>query len=126
MTTTDTGPNQRTRDLVRKRAGDCCELCGLWAVAAQVHHRRPRGMGGTSDPATNWPSNLVLFCAMCHHYVETIERASAYKYGWLVPQGKNPSLWPFLLWGEWVLLTDSGSYMAAPDPDPADTERELF
>lgn len=122
---TGTGPNRTTRDLIRKRAGDCCELCGLWAVAAQIHHRRPRGMGGTSDPAANRPSNLVLFCAMCHQYVEAIERASAYRYGWLVPQGKDPDRHAFLLWGDWVFLTDTGIYMAAPD-DPADTERERF
>lgn len=126
MTTTDTGPDQRTRQLVRERAGDCCELCGLWAVAGQIHHRRPRQMGGTSASEANRPSNLVLFCAMCHRYVETIQRASAYRYGWLCPQGKEPALWPFLLLGRWVLLTDSGAYMDAPDPYPGEAERELF
>lgn len=124
MNRTETGPNQAVRDLVRKRAEDCCELCGLWAVAAQIHHRRPRAMGGSSDPLANLPSNLVLFCALCHSYAETIERASAYKYGWLVPQGTDPKHAPFLLWGDWVFLTDAGSYHA--DPSPSAAERELF
>lgn len=122
--TTDTGPTQHTRDMVRKRAEDCCELCGLWAVAAQVHHRQPRHMGGSSDPRINAPSNLVLFCAMCHQWVETAERAAAYQYGWLVPRGHDPAQYPFLLWGRWVYLTDNGAYYAAPEPN--EPEWELF
>lgn len=126
MTRTDTGPNPAVREAVRRRAEDCCELCGLWAVGVQIHHRRPRAMGGSSDRTANLPSNLVLFCALCHRDVETIQRSSAYKYGWLVPQGGDPKRVPFLLSGDWVFLTDAGTYQAAPDPDPGQTERELF
>lgn len=112
-----TGPDRATRDRVRQRCRDCCELCGLLAVAGQIHHRRPRGMGGSSDPALNRPSNLVLLCWDCHRFVEQIQRRAAYEYGWLVPSGIRPDLHPFLLWGRWVLLTDAGAYVEIDEPD---------
>lgn len=126
MTKTNTGPAQLVREAVRQRAEDCCELCGLWAVGAQIHHRRPRAMGGSSDRSTNLPSNLVLLCALCHSYVETINRASAYKYGWLVPQSVSPADVPYLLWGDWVFLTDSGTYRPAAEHGHCHTDGELF
>lgn len=121
-----TGPNSATRDLVRARAEDCCELCGRWAVAGQLHHRRPRSLGGSSNPEINLASNLTLFCFDCHDFVERTQRASAYRYGWLVPSGAAPREHPFLLWGSWVYFDDLGRYLPAPDPEPRETERELF
>ena len=127
MTWTDTGPDTLTRRIVVDRAGNCCELCGLWAVGAQIHHRRPRGIGGSSDPAINAASNLVLFCFDCHTFVERIERESAYRYGWLVPDGTAPGEHPFLLLGRWVFLDDHGRYVDAPDlSDEDDSQEELF
>ena len=49
-----------TRNLVRRRAGDRCEYCGLHQdlsplAALQIEHVRPRKHGGTDDP-----DNLAL------------------------------------------------------------------
>lgn len=52
-----------------------------------VHHRRPRGMGGTSLPWVGWPANGVVLCGHgtdgCHGWVES-NREVAFEEGWLV------------------------------------------
>lgn len=73
-----------------------CEICGepLSSTAMSVHHRRPRGMGGTKRADTNYPSNLMAICGTgtsgCHGYVES-HREEAYEKGWLVSQNEEPS-----------------------------------
>src|SRR4051794_3686215 len=57
--------NAATRQLVRDRAGDRCEYCGLPQealplVTFHVEHIRAKQHGGSDDP-----SNLAL---SCHHY----------------------------------------------------------
>lgn len=113
----DTGPSKATRDQVHNRAEGCCELCGLLAVAGQIHHRLPRGMGGSSDPEVNSPANLALFCWDCHRFIESSVRRHAYTYGWLVPRGQDPARWPFLLLGSWVYFTEGGTYAPASVPE---------
>lgn len=117
-----TGPSIATRNVVWDRCAGCCELCGRWAKGPQVHHRRPRGMGGTSDPGTNRPSNLVLLCADCHGFLERGDRAAAREHGWLVDQGQDPSAVPYLLWGRWVFLSDLGEYLPVPDEELSEVE----
>ncbi|HEX3778489.1 MAG TPA: HNH endonuclease [Pseudonocardiaceae bacterium] len=106
----DTGPTRSVRDIVRARAGNRCELCRRDDGPMDIHHRRPRAMGGTSDPATNRPSNLVLLCRECHSNIES-NRDGAQLIGWLVRQRADPSrvqLWRF---PGWVLLDDEGGYV---------------
>jgi 5-methylcytosine-specific restriction protein A len=110
-----TGPAPDVVDLVYDRAAHSCELC-LVAVGPgrgddhELHHRRPRRMGGSLLPDTNLPPNLLLLCPDCHSTVER-ERAAAYEGGWLVRQGDNPALVPVLIGAQrWVLLTVSGQY----------------
>ncbi len=55
-----------TRNLVRSRAGNCCEYCGLPqsavpAATLRVDHVRSRQHGGSDDP-----SNLTLACRHCN------------------------------------------------------------
>jgi hypothetical protein len=55
-----------TRRLVRERAGDKCEYCGLPQVrsplaALQIEHILPRKHGGDDNP-----SNLALACIDCN------------------------------------------------------------
>jgi 5-methylcytosine-specific restriction endonuclease McrA len=60
-----------TRELVRRRAGDCCEYCRLkqedlpFAVF-QVEHIVARKHGGDDDPA-----NLALACERCNAHKGT-------------------------------------------------------
>lgn len=106
----DTGPSQSVREIVRERAGWRCEHCGRADVRLDLHHRRPRAMGGTSDPAANQPSNLVLLCRRSHEHFES-ERAYALRTGWLVAQGADPAAAPIWLGHRWVLLDDEGRYV---------------
>jgi hypothetical protein len=85
----DLGKNEKAFDRMRIliRANFVCEFCGsnrgsnsmgFWSV----HHRRPRGMGGSKDPQTNSPENLLLLCGSgttgCHGYFES-HRKEAYE-----------------------------------------------
>jgi hypothetical protein len=55
-----------TRELVRTRAQERCEYCGLAEIHSplarlQIEHVRPRKHGGSDDPA-----NLALACIDCN------------------------------------------------------------
>lgn len=101
-----TGPTQRVRDLVFRR-DESCVVCGE-TYQLQIHHRRPRGAGGTSRPETNGPANLVLLCLTHHAWVES-NREVARSSGYLVPQHANPED-VLLVWhGEWTWLGSDGT-----------------
>ena len=118
-----TGPNKPTRQLVLDRAGYRCEICGrllhdgtMWTQAYSVHHRRPRGMGGTTDPSANTPANLMLLCGTgttgCHGYLES-RRALARHGGWLLTQQQDPTTVPVIVHTRGrTLLTVDGRYEA--------------
>jgi 5-methylcytosine-specific restriction protein A len=85
------------RQSVHARARMRCERCGknlTWG-GGQVHHRRPRHMGGSRDPVTNALPNLMFICGDCHDWIEH-NRAQAYKKGWLVHSWEDPAEIP---WG---------------------------
>jgi 5-methylcytosine-specific restriction protein A len=115
-----TGFSKPVRDLVHARSGDWCERCGS-ARAVQIHHRRPRGMGGSTATDTNTASNALALCVGCHQSIES-NRAEAISMGWLVPQSYSPATQVVLRRGEWVLLADDGSVLtdlrAAADNPP--------
>jgi len=100
------------------RAGGCCERCGRSIHSGSeysIHHRLPRGRGGT-----NVLSNLVLLCGSattpqgCHLQVES-QRTAAYDTGWVVRTGQSPAEQPVLIFElGYVLLTDDGNYQEAP------------
>jgi 5-methylcytosine-specific restriction protein A len=104
----DTGPTRAVRKMVRDRAQGQCEYCRQ-EPGTQWHHRRPRALGGSSDPATNRPSNLVLL-GRCHELLES-QRAVALAKGWLVRQGDDPAAVPVEMGAAKVLLTDEGTYI---------------
>lgn len=80
----DTGPSAKVRREVAERAGHRCERCRChpWPQG-HVHHRKPRGIGGTVDPRANLASNLAYLCSTCHDHVE-LNRAESYAAGWLL------------------------------------------
>lgn len=86
-----TGAHPTTIILVKDRARGCCERCGRSVpIDAEVHHRIPRGMGGTRDPRVNLVSALVLLCGDCHRWIESYRNA-AREDGWLVLRNAEPS-----------------------------------
>lgn len=114
-----TGFPPAVRDLIRDRAAGNCERCGelnnVRDHGAQVHHRRPRGMGGTSRGSTSQASNGLFLCGACHRVIED-NREQALKLGQLVPQNKEPITIPVLYRGGWVLLDDEGYTYNIPVP----------
>lgn len=100
----------KVKAIVEARSGGACELdkCGKAEV---YHHRRPRGLGGTSLPWVNRPANALHLADACH--VERVEaqRHLSYVNGWLVSMlGSAISAdVPVLYRGQWVLLRDDGS-----------------
>ncbi len=42
-----------------------CEICSS-AKQLDVHHIEPRGMGGSSRPEIEAPSNKITVCRSCH------------------------------------------------------------
>lgn len=117
------------RSLLAGRSQQHCERCGVYldgrtmATTATVHHRNPRGMGGTTDPAINHLCNMVLLCGGklggvvgCHGDTES-DRAVAVETGWLVPMGVDPAQVPIVLASgrRVLLLTDVPEYARPAD-----------
>lgn len=115
--------NKDTRLSVVTRAQFKCELCGGSLDSMSVHHRRPRGMGGTRRGWVNEPDNLLAVCGSgvtgCHGMIES-RRADAYDFGWLVRTGMDPSTVPFCdLDGQWWLLNMTKMRITMPFNPPA-------
>jgi len=111
------GFSPAVRRLVFNRAGGCCEVCGREitdGVPRSLHHRRPRGMGGSKRPETNGAANALLVdgdgVAGCHGWIES-HRTEALELGLLVPQGRIPADVPVTLLAGVVLLDDYGNYV---------------
>lgn len=103
-----TGPNEDTVKVVLARSNGACERC-LRRPPEQLHHRKPRGSGGSSDPAINYPSNLLALCSQCHLEVEG-DRTVSKEQGWLVRFEHNPAETPVWIAGVGkVFLNDDGT-----------------
>ena len=110
-----TGFSPQVRAVIRERAQNRCEMqvcCRDGGVHWQIHHRRPRGMGGTKRPETNWAACGLGVCADCHRFAES-HRELALRNGWLVRQNQTPSQIPVLYRHKWVLLSDDGGVTEA-------------
>lgn len=73
-----------------------------------IHHRRPRGMGGSTDPITDHPANGLTLCGTgttgCHGWVES-HRRQALADGYLLEHPQDPRTAPVRLpAGDLVLL----------------------
>lgn len=104
-----TGFSSSVRSLIRVRAQDHCEKCGeRWGV--EIHHRRPRGAGGSRRASTNAASNGLLLCRDCHTWIES-NRTKALLDGWLLLQEvTDPSQAPVRYRGKYpVNLDDAGN-----------------
>lgn len=107
--------------LIRRRDGDCCALCGGQISGERgfdwsVHHRCPRGAGGTSTGWVGSPANGLLLhghgTAGCHGEVEG-NRAKAERDGFLLSRlGRATALVIPVLHAVhgWVLLDERGGF----------------
>lgn len=107
---------EKTRDLIRQRADNRCEVCGTRMLTyGQIHHRRPRGMGGTRRKDASSPSNGLYVHPDCHARIESNRKRAAY-LGWLVGWGRDVESAEVRLWDGWFLLLPDGSRLPyAPD-----------
>ena len=115
-----TGPSKAQADIVIARAGGLCEAkfeeeCN--GRAEQLHHRRPRGAGGTRRPDANSPANLLHICQPCHVAIESF-RLVALDRGLLISQHSSEPVSCVGVWrrGVWVLLTDAGGVVGQAVP----------
>lgn len=104
------------RKIVLVRDGACCRRCGRYLREYSVHHRLPRGMGGSRSSSghdrTERPSNLVVLCGSgvtgCHGWIES-NRSKAYESGWLVHRWDDPQEVALIdTFGRTFYLTDAG------------------
>lgn len=120
---TSTGPDKLTVEALVARARGRSEISGeeLYGergVDWHVHHRRPRGAGGTKRRDTNTVENLLVLSADDHAMVER-QRSLAYQRGWLVRQNAIPAAVPVQVFMDgravMVCLTDDGGYRPVED-----------
>lgn len=117
------GFSPAVRKVIAVRAMDfnlAWPVCEIMSVcqgedAVAIHHRRPRGSGGSKRTDTNRPPNGLATCDPCHLWVE-LNRERAFGFGWLLHQAQVPAEEPVLRRGVWVLLDDAGDFerVAAP------------
>lgn len=73
-------------------AGAGGSLLGMPRERVSIHHRKPRGAGGTSLADINDLCNLLLICGTgttgCHGFIER-ERVWARLRGFIVPRGRH-------------------------------------
>lgn len=98
---------------IAARDGHVCVICGCPGTTLDPlvpHHRRGRGAGGSKDPATNLPSNLLALCARDNHWLEDSTDPAHYANGWKVRRNgvRAPSDVP-------VLYPDGHLYLLTHD-----------
>lgn len=110
---------------------DRCAGCGsTWNLS--IHHRRPRGMGGTSNVLIEQPWNGLALCGDgvrgCHGWAES-HRDTARLLGWLTPTPTPDAPCWTRVWGwvVWVLLDDEpATWCVRPvEPPSPDAERAV-
>ena len=85
--------------------------------SSQIHHRRPRGMGGSKRESTSATANGLVLCGSgtqgCHGWVES-NRKVAIEQGFIVPQHRDPSEVPVLIKAQWRLYDNRGGWRPLP------------
>lgn len=119
----NTGHDLKTVLDVLARDDHSCVCCGTpvrgdRGVDWSIGHRKPRGLGGSSDPAINRPSNLITLAGSgttgCHGAMES-NRAWALEHGYLVSRYSDPAMVAVLIRGRrYVYLGDDARYHDEP------------
>jgi hypothetical protein len=106
-----------------QRSGGRCEVSGERFTGPDgwsVHHRQPRGMGGTRNPRIHDLTNLLAVTGDgtrgVHGWIES-HRDLAREHGWLVPWPLDPATIPLTLHSGRVVLLGEYDYLTAHNPD---------
>lgn len=79
---------EQARSAALRRDEYTCTRCSK--PATDAHHRKVKGMGGTSDPEIAiGAANLVSLCRDCHSWCHA-HPAEAYRLGFLVHSWDSP------------------------------------
>lgn len=106
-----------------ERCNGLCEVSGqpLDYETFDMHHRRNKGMGGTSRPDVHDLTNLLALDPQVHnggHQSVHGRRAWSQERGYLVPKSTRShelTMWPVWLQGRrWVLLSSIRGYLPLP------------
>lgn len=105
-------PAKVLTQIEHRSGGWICERCGSGgSMRWSLHHRKPRGMGGTKNKMINSAANLLWLCGSgtegCHGWVES-NRAVSYEQGLLLHRNDDPTEVPVVLHYGTVLLDDEG------------------
>ena len=122
VTRSRTGFPPDVQSAIMARAYNNCELmlapsCSY--KAETIHHRKPRGMGGTSRREINYADNGLLACNVCHATVES-RREWSLKHGFLVSQFRDPADVP--VWWRCAKTSDGKKKMVLLDNMGGKTE----
>ena len=90
-----TGFPAAVSELVLARSEGACEIMAgcCTHTATDLHHRRPRGMGGSKADDTNTAANALAACRPCHLWVES-RREWSVENGFLIGQYADPTTVP--------------------------------
>lgn len=102
-----------------ERDGGQCLHCGT-VTALSPNHRRNRGMGGSKDPATLSPANLVVLCSLENGLIESdaTHRAIALRFGWKLEQWQTVDVPVYdANFGAWFVLDDSFGRVKVAAPE---------
>lgn len=111
-----TGFSAGVRRAILERDNYACARCGIpidtGICGYSLQHRDNRGMGGTSDPATNKAGNGLTMCGSgvtgCHGWAEA-NPTEAERLGYAVASWADPTSVPVLIKDRgWVLLDHDG------------------
>lgn len=129
-----TGFTPRAEQLILQRDGGNCVRCGRHVVymergiAWSIHHRRPRGSGGTSVAWVSAAANGIVLCGSgttgCHGWVEA-RRTESIEDGFLISangQAKADEVPIKHTRLGLVLLDDEGGYEPVADEPHPDEE----
>lgn len=113
----------RIRDQLWERSRGRCEVSGivLDRDTFDAHHRRNKGMGGTSRPDVDDLDNLLALDPVIHNGgPQSVHgrRPWAQERGYLISKlaSQPPGAWPIWLHGRrWVLLDKAGGYVPLPE-----------
>lgn len=104
-----------------ERSRGVCEVSGLPLDpdTFDAHHRRNKGMGGTSRPDTDSLSNLLALDPNVHNGgPQSVHgrRTWSEERGYLLPKDTDRAIsWPVLIHGRrWVFLLSDGQYRDIP------------
>lgn len=107
-------PPDMAIDVIERDQG-ACAVCGLHIDGkGHIHHRKPRGMGGSGE--VNVLSNLIYLHPSCHlKHVES-QRQRAFENGWILQRWQDSQEQPLMYrLDRWVILTDDGHIVEIGD-----------